>query len=48
MYYGGGVDAGMRRGFGVRVVQVDWMVARFNGVTDKKNVRISSGLVVKF
>jgi hypothetical protein len=48
MYYGGGVDAGMRHGFGFRVVQVDWMVARFNGVTDKNNVRISSGLVVKF
>lgn len=48
MYYGGGIDAGMRHGLGFRVVQFDWMVVHFNGETDRNNVRISSGLVVKF
>lgn len=48
MYYGGGLDAGMRHGLAFRVVQFDWMVLRFEGVTNKNNVRLSSGIVVKF
>lgn len=48
MLYGGGLDAGMRHGLGFRVVQVDWMVLRFSGITSKNNVRLSTGIVVKF
>ena len=31
-----------------RVVQVDWMLTRFNGFSDKNNVRISSGALLRF
>jgi len=48
MYYGGGLDAGMRHGLAFRVAQVDWMVTHFSGFTDKNNVRISTGIVLKF
>ncbi|HUK46437.1 MAG TPA: hypothetical protein VLW06_02550 [Terriglobales bacterium] len=47
MMVGGGVDVGN----GIlawRLVQFDWMSTRFNGVTDNKNVRINTGLVVRF
>ncbi len=47
MMLGGGVDAG-HGPIAWRVAQFDWMSVRFNGVTDKKNVRISTGLVVRF
>lgn len=44
---GGGVDVG----HGIlawRLVQFDWMLTHFNGVTDNNNVRINTGLVVRF
>jgi len=44
---GGGVDVG-RRNFAWRVGQFDWMLTHFNGFTDKKNVRVSSGIVIRF
>ncbi len=47
MMLGGGVDAG-HGPFAWRVAQFDWMTVRFNGVTDKKNVRISTGIVLRF
>ena len=45
---GGGVDAGMRHGIALRVIQLDWLVDHFSGVTDRKNVRASSGIVLRF
>jgi len=47
MMYGGGVDYG-HGPLAFRVVQFDWMVTRFSGFTDKKNVRVSSGIVLRF
>lgn len=44
---GGGVDVGHGL-IGLRLGQFDWMLTRFNGVTDKKNVRFSTGLVLNF
>jgi hypothetical protein len=44
---GGGVDVGHGL-IGFRVAQFDWMLTHFNGYTDKKNVRISTGLVLNF
>jgi hypothetical protein len=32
----------------LRAIQADWLVARFSGFTDKKNVRVSTGLVLRF
>lgn len=45
---GGGVDANVNRRFAVRVAQVDWMLFRGNGSSSDRNVRISTGIVVKF
>jgi hypothetical protein len=47
MMLGGGVDVG----HGIlawRVAQLDWMSTRFSGFTDNKNVRICTGLVLRF
>jgi hypothetical protein len=44
---GGGVDVGHGM-LAWRLVQFDWMSTRFNGVTDNKNARINTGLVVRF
>jgi hypothetical protein len=40
MMLGRGLDAGHGH-LAWRVVQADWMLVRFSGVTDKKNVRVS-------
>jgi hypothetical protein len=48
MMFGGGIDAGVRKGIGLRIVQADWMSLRFNGVTDNKNTRVSTGIVLQF
>ena len=47
MMPGGGVDMGSKQ-LAVRLVQFDWLISRFSGVTDKNNVRISSGLLFRF
>ncbi len=47
MMLGGGIDAG-HGPLAFRVAQVDWMTTRFSGFTDRKNVRVSTGLVVRF
>jgi len=47
MMFGGGVDVG-HGALAWRVVQGDWWITRFSGFTDKKNVRVSTGLVVRF
>ena len=45
---GGGLDIGMRKGFGFRIVQADWISTTFSGTTRNRNVRASTGLVIKF
>lgn len=45
---GGGLDIGLRKGFGFRVVQADWISTNFSGTTRNRNVRASTGLVIKF
>ena len=47
MLFGGGIDAGNKK-LAFRVAQVDWMVTRFNGFSDKNNVRISTGALFRF
>ncbi len=44
---GGGIDAG-HGPLAFRVAQFDWMLTRFSGYTDRKNVRVSSGIVFRF
>ncbi len=48
MQLGGGLDIGLRKGIGIRLVQADWMSLHSSGNTDNKNVRVSTGLVLKF
>lgn len=45
------IDGGVDVGHGMlawRVAQFDWMSTGFSGVTDNKNVRVCTGLVVRF
>ena len=44
---GGGADIG-HGPFAWRIVQFDWMSVRFHGVSDNKNVRVSTGIVLRF
>lgn len=49
MMAGGGLDWGTSsHGLAVRLFQLDWMMTRFSGVTDKNNMRLSTGVVVRF
>jgi hypothetical protein len=45
--FGGGMDFGKRK-LVFRAVNVDWMMLRFNGVTDKNNVRVNTGFLYRF
>jgi hypothetical protein len=45
---GGGIDIGLRKGIGFRIVQADWMSTTLSGNTSNKNVRASTGIVIKF
>jgi hypothetical protein len=47
MYVGGGIDAG-HGPLAWRVAQIDWMNLRQFGANFGKNVRISTGLVIRF
>ena len=48
MLLGGGLDLGMRKGIGFRIIQADWISTSFSGTTRNRNVRASTGLVIKF
>jgi len=48
MLLGGGLDVGLRRGIGFRILQADWISTRFSGNMFNRNVRVSAGIVVKF
>jgi len=47
MMFGSGLDFG-RHKLVFRAVQVDWMVLRFSGFTDKNNVRVNTGFLYRF
>lgn len=47
MMFGGGVDVG-RKQFAFRVGQVDWLITRFSGITNKNNARVSTGVLYRF
>jgi opacity protein-like surface antigen len=48
MALGGGLDVNAGRHLALRLVQADWLLFRSGGVTDRKNVRVSAGLVLRF
>lgn len=48
MLLGGGLDLGLRRGIGIRLVQADWLMTKFGGQTQNSQGRVSAGIVLKF
>jgi hypothetical protein len=48
MFLGGGLDLGLRKGIGIRLVQADWLITRFDGRTENRQGRASAGIVIKF
>ena len=48
MLVGGGLDIGLRKGIGLRLVQADWLMTQFGGQTQESQGRVSAGIVMKF
>jgi opacity protein-like surface antigen len=48
MAVGGGFDVNANDHFAIRVLQADWLLFGAGGVTDKKNARLSTGVVFRF
>jgi hypothetical protein len=48
MLVGGGLDIGLRKGIGIRLVQADWLMTKFNSQTQNSQGRVSAGIVIKF
>ncbi len=48
MLLGGGLDIGLRKGIGIRLVQADWVMTKFGNQTQDKQGRVSAGIVIKF
>jgi hypothetical protein len=48
MMVGGGLDLGLRKGIGLRLIQADWLSTRFGGFVNNSQGRAAAGLVLKF
>jgi len=48
MMYGGGADVKLSERFAYRIAQADWAFYHFSGANLSKNLRISTGIVVRF
>jgi len=48
MLVGGGLDLGLRKGIGLRLVQADWLMTKFDDQTQDRQGRVSAGIVIKF
>ena len=48
MAVGGGLDVNLNKRVAWRLIQGDWLLFRAGGETDKKNARISTGIVFRF
>ena len=48
MLVGGGLDLGLRKGIGIRLVQADWLMTKFRDQTQDRQGRVSAGIVLKF
>jgi hypothetical protein len=48
MLLGGGLDIGLRKGIGLRLVQADWLMTKFGDQTQDRQGRVSAGIVIKF
>lgn len=48
MMFGGGVDVTATRHIGIRALQFDWLSLHANGNSDNNNMRISTGLLIRY
>lgn len=48
MMFGGGVDVKATQHVGVRAIQFDWLSLHSNGNSDNNNMRISTGLLLRY
>lgn len=48
MMFGGGLDVKATRHVGVRAIQFDWLSLHSNGSSDNNNMRISTGLLLRY
>ena len=48
MMFGGGLDVKATRHVGVRAIQFDWLSLHSNGTSDNNNMRISTGLLLRY
>ena len=48
MLVGGGLDLGLRKGIGIRLIQADWLMTQFGNSEQKSQGRVSAGVVIKF
>jgi len=48
MMFGGGLDVNASRRFALRAVQFDWLGLHSNGVSDNNNMRISTGILIRY
>jgi len=48
MMFGGGLDINAGQHFAIRGAQFDWLTLHSNGVTDKNNMRIATGVVFRY
>jgi len=48
MLLGAGLDIGLRKGIGLRLVQADWLLTKFADQNQDKQGRVSAGIVIKF
>ena len=47
-FVGGGLDIGLRKGIGLRLIQADWLMTKFGDQTQEHQGRVSAGIVIKF
>ena len=48
MLLGGGLDLGLRKGIGFRLVQADWVTTEFGDQVQDRLGRVSAGIVIKW
>jgi len=48
MFLGGGLDLGLRKGIGFRLVQADWLTTEFGDQVQDSQGRVSAGIVIKW
>jgi hypothetical protein len=48
MMFGGGVDVKVSRRLALRAVQLDWLSLRSNGVSNNNNMRLSTGILLRY